>query len=262
MSTLQSIQRAVDVLEFVSIQPRTQSEVAAHLDVHRSTALRILQTLTDCGLTRRREENKYSLGYRLAGLANLALEQFEIVNIAKPHLVELGESCTHTIHLAALQNDSIVYIDKIEQPGMVRMFSQIGRPVVLHTSGVGKAIMAYLPAATVARMLEATDFARYTENTILSEEAFTAQLETVRRNGWAVDDAEFEDYINCVSMPIRDATGEVVAAVSITALTARADMAALETLLPRLREVTTEISKELGWRPQMSGSTQRLLQAP
>ncbi|MFC5931735.1 IclR family transcriptional regulator [Cryobacterium melibiosiphilum] len=243
------IQRAVEILEFVCVQPRSQSEVAVHFDIHRSTAMRTLDSLVETGLSRKHADGRYGAGYRLAGLAQLALEQFDLAHVARPFLEELAGECQHTIHLAALDGRSIVYADKIDQPGMVRLYSQIGQAVTLHTAGVSKAILAYQPPSIVAEVLSGADFVRKTSNTITSLEAFTAQLETVREQGFAIDDAEFEDFINCVAMPIRDFTGEVMAAVSITALKARAGLDDLRMLLPRLTEITAAISKELGWRP-------------
>lgn len=244
----QSIQRAIEILEYVSVQPRTPSDVGAHFAIHRSTALRTLQTLTESGLTRRREDGRYGVGYRLAGLANVALEQFDLANIAHPHLQALGASCGHTVHLAAVEGQSIVYADKIEQAGMVRLYSQIGHPVTIHTSGVGKAILAYREPAFVEHLLNSTDFATYTSTTISSREEFLKQLAEVRKQGYAVDDGEYEDFVNCVAMPLRDATGQVTGAVSITALKARATMPDLVQLLPALEATTTTISEELGWR--------------
>ena len=245
----QSVERAIEILEFVAIAPRTQSEVASHLDVHRSTALRVLQTLTDSGLTRKRSDGKYSVGYRLAGLANAAREQFDFANVARPYLVKLGEQCSHTIHLAALEGGRIVYVDKIEQPGMIKLFSQIGAPVCLHTAGVSKAILAFQPPDVVDSVMKAADFVSHTPTTITSRSRFDAELAVVAERGWSVDDAEYEDYVNCVAMPVRDASNRVVAAVSVAALKGRADLTALELLLPDLRAVTDNVSKELGWRP-------------
>ncbi|WP_219416420.1 IclR family transcriptional regulator [Pseudonocardia nigra] len=245
----QSVQRAAEVLEFVSMRPRTQVEVAEHLDVHRSTALRILATLTECGLARRREDGRYGVGYRLAGLAQLAIEQFDLVAVARPHLRALGAACAHTIHLAALDGRSIVYAEKIDQPGMVRLYSQVGQKVSLHTAGVAKAILAFQPGEAVEAMLDTADFVRHTDTTITSRERYRAELRAVAERGWAVDDGEHEDFVHCVAMPVRDASGGVTAAVSITALKARASREDLERLLPRLAETTTTISEELGWRP-------------
>ncbi|MEU6700374.1 IclR family transcriptional regulator [Pseudonocardia sp. NPDC046786] len=244
----QSIQRAAEVLEFVSVAPRTQLEVAEHLGVHRSTGLRILHTLTECGLTRRHTDGRYGVGYRLAGLAAIAVEQFDLSALARPYLVGLGAECSHTVHLAALQDSAIVYVDKIEQPGMVRLYSQVGQKVCLHTAGVAKAILAHLPAEQIDALLDTADFARHTDTTITTRERYRAELARVVERGWAVDDGEYEDYVNCIAMPVRDHAGRVMAAVSVTALKARATLDDLDLLRPRLAEVTTHISEELGWR--------------
>lgn len=245
----QSIQRAAEILELIAVRPRTQTEIAVALDVHRSTALRIMQTLTDSGLSRRLADGSYGLGYRLAGLATVAAEQFDMRNIAHHSLDVLGRECTFTVHLAALEGDVIVYADKIEQPGMIKLYSQIGHTVLLHTSGVGKAILAYQPDDVVDRMLRNYTFTKFTENTHTSDVGFRAALLTTKARGWAADDAEYEDFVNCVAMPVRDGSGRVIAAVSITALKAKANLQELTEWLPRLAETTEAISRDLGWRP-------------
>ncbi|WP_028923284.1 IclR family transcriptional regulator [Pseudonocardia acaciae] len=245
----QTVARAIEILEYVCIEPRTQSDVAQMLGVHRSTALRLLETLAERGLVRRRGDGRYGVGYRLAGMAQQALDQFDLAQVARPCLTELCRATTHTVHLAVLERDQIVYADKLEPPRSVRLYSQIGLPVSLHTAGVSKAILALLPADRVEAMLAHCTFERHTDTTITDRAAFLAELDAVRERGWSVDDGEFEDYVNCIAMPVRDATGEVMAAVSVTSLKARADLTALEPLLPQLRAVTSTISHELGWRP-------------
>lgn len=244
----QTVARAIDILELVSARARTQSEVAEVLGVHRSTALRLLETLTASGLVRRGPDARYGVGYRLAGLAALAQDQFELAAVARPHLEGLCQRSGHTIHLAALEGTEIRYADKIEPPRTVRLYSQVGQPVRLHTAGVSKAILAHQDTAVVAQMLAGYDFERFTDTTITSPTAFDDELARVRERGYAVDDGEMESYVTCVAMPLRDWTGEVNASVSITALRARADLDALQTLLPDLEQTAETISKELGWK--------------
>lgn len=244
----QTVARAIEILEFVSIEPRTPTEVGKHLDVHRSTALRLLETLTESAITRRHPDGRYGVGYRLAGLAQLAIEQFDLTAVTRPFLARLAATTTHTVHMAVLEGDRIVYADKLEPPQSVRLFSQIGQAVTLTTAGVSKAILAYHSAEQVQRILTTAHFARYTATSITTKAAFLDQLEIVRQRGWAVDDGELEDYVNCIAMPVRDSSGQVIAAVSLTALKARATMADLELLLPALTDTTTSLSKELGWK--------------
>ena len=132
---------------------------------------------------------------------------------------------------------------------MVRLYSQIGQPVLLHTAGVSKAVLANQDAAKTDRMLEGYEYTPYTENTLVSRAALDADLERTRERGWAVDDAEYENFINCIAMPIRDASDTVVAAVSITSLKASADLEALAEWQERLNDVVLAISHDIGWRP-------------
>ncbi|MFJ9040359.1 IclR family transcriptional regulator [Streptomyces sp. NPDC102406] len=246
----QTVRRAIEILEFVARRPRTQTEVGEHLGVHRSTALRILESLTDGGLARRLPDGRYAVGHRLAGLAHLAAEQFGLTDVAADHLRGLGERCGHTVHLAALEGDRIVYVDKVDPVEGVRLYSEIGRPVPLHTAGVAKAILAHLPRERADALLADCDFAAYTGTTLTRPAAYREALDETRARGWAVDDGEYEDYVNCLAVPVRDSGGEVVAAVSVTALKARADLAALTSgVLPDLAATAETISKELGWRP-------------
>lgn len=246
----QTVRRAVEVLEYISGAPRSQMDVGEHLGVHRSTALRLLEPLVEGGLARRLPDGRYAVGYRMAGLAQLAKEQFGLREVAGPHLRALGAGCGHTVHLAVLEGDTIVYADKVEPPGTVRLYSQIGRPVTLHTAGVAKAILSHLDGDRARAMLANCDFARHTAHTLTSPDSYEQALETTRERGWAVDDGEFEDYVNCIAVPVRDAVGEVVAAVSVTALKARADLAALKSeVLDDVTATAETISKELGWRP-------------
>ncbi len=245
----QTVQRAIDIIELTSAAPRTLAEVADHLGVHRSTALRLLHPLTEAGLTRRRQDGRYGVGYRLLGLAELAREQFDLPNMAHEHLVSLAQLSGHTVHLAALEGDDIVYVDKVDPVGAPRLYSQVGKPVILHTAGVSKAILSHQPQEVVAALTRRCEFKRFTESTITTPEAFLRQLQASRRRGWAADDGEMEDFVNCIAAPVRKATGEVFAAVSITALKARADLVRLESeLLSELLATTAAISKELGWK--------------
>ena len=242
----QTVARAIEILELVARRTRTLGETAAHLDVHRSTALRLLRTLVDGGLVRHLPDGKYGVGYRLAGLAQLASEQFDLKQVAHPFLNELSQATGHTVHLASHDNKQIIYVDKVEPAATVRLYSQIGLPVPLHTAAASKAIMALLPRDRTLRMLENCTYEPYTSATIVSEVELLATLDRDAHRGWSTDDGEHEEYVNCIAAPIYDASG-VVGAVSVTALKAVAGPAHLEELLPRLMTCANNISTELGW---------------
>ena len=243
----QSVRRALEVVELLAGTPRFPSDVAEVLDTHRSTALRLLQTLADAGYARRLPDGRYSLGYRMVGLAQRAQEQFDLRTIGHPHLVELTTQTGCTTHLAAIDNGHVVYVDKVEPTDSPRILSQIGRPVPLHTASAAKAILAHLPAGRLDLLLDDWVFTRYSPSTITTREAFLADLDAARERGYAVDDGEYEDYVNCIAVAVRDATGDVVASISVTALRAIRDLASLVADLPRLRQAATDMSRDLGW---------------
>ncbi|PRY00813.1 IclR family transcriptional regulator [Allonocardiopsis opalescens] len=242
----QTVQRAIVIVEFLAERARGLSEVADRLGVHRSTALRLLQTLEANGFALRRADGRYAVGTRLIAIAQEALESLDVRQVAAPHIRALHQSCGHTIHLAQLVGREIIYIDKVESSGAVRMYSRIGRPASPHASGVGKVILAQLTPERREEVLAAAELTSHTSTTFDTLGALDAELERIAQRGWGVDDGEFEDFINCVAAPVRNSTGDIVAAVSITSLKVIAALPELSKLLPELRATTDAISRELG----------------
>lgn len=220
------------------------SELAQQFDVHRSTMFREVQSLEDVGYVRRRTGGEYVLGLRLIALSHLAAERLDLREIAHDRLRQLQRSVGNTIHLAAVVDQNIVYVDKIEDMSGVRMYSRIGSAVVPYCSGVGKAILAELPVVERDAILENVDWKRFTDKTLTSRSRLDVELERVAAQGWAADDGEFENFVNCIAVPIFGAAG-VVGAVSITAIRMVANLAALRSHLPLLQNVARELSAEL-----------------
>lgn len=247
----QSIGKAIQILDLLSEQPQTPSEISRRLDTHRSTALRIMETLSAQRLIRKLPGGRYGIGPGLITLAQKALDQFTVMQLAHPHLVKLGAMYDQTVHLAEMQGDTIVYTDKIEPTKSIRLVSRVGESVCLYTASVAKAILAYKPEQVRQRMLAGVTFERHTATTLPSYQALEAELEVVRERGWSVDNGEYEDYINCIGAPVRDAKGEVVAALSVIDLKVRHDLGEMERLMLRpILDTAAAISAELGWQPE------------
>ncbi|MBO3088260.1 IclR family transcriptional regulator [Cellulomonas dongxiuzhuiae] len=244
----QSVARAAHVLRLVAERPQSLSEIATALDVHKSTALRMLQTLVAEGFARQGSDGLYVLGFGLIALVGNSLDRMEVRSVARPHLTALVDQYGHTVHLAQLVDDEIRYVDKIDGRGPVSMGSRVGATVDLHTAGVAKAILASVDDATRRRLERHITFQRYTSTTIVTPERLGEELAVTRARGWAEDDGEKEDYINCVALPIFDGRGQVCASMSITALRAVASLDDLRRLVPAFRQVSESISRELGWR--------------
>ncbi|MBB5156132.1 IclR family transcriptional regulator [Saccharopolyspora phatthalungensis] len=245
-----TVAKAVHVLESLAGEPKTIAELARELEVHGSTALRMLQPLVAGGLIARGPDGRYRLGLRLVELGQQVLDEMDLRAVARPHLISLAEATRSTVHLAQLVDDQIVYVDKIEGAASIRTWSRIGRAVPLHTAAASKVILAALPVEHRERLLSAHSFTRYTERTITDEAEFRDHLAAVARLGYATDQAEFEPLVHCIGVGIPDVTGQLAAAVSLTTVRADADLAALEQLLGRVRDTATAIAAALGHPPR------------
>lgn len=213
----QTVDRALSILPLLAEGPANLEQVATHLDVHKSTALRLLRTLHEHGMVYRQEDQRYRLGARLFALAQQAMETIDIREIAHPHLVALNEAIGHTIHLAVYEEGEVVYIDKVESRYPVRMYSRIGKPVAITVAAVAKLLLADLPEAERRAVAERLEYPRYTARSTPDAAAFLAELARVREQGWATDLGGHEESINCVGAPIRGADGRVGAAISVSA---------------------------------------------
>ncbi len=248
---VQTVTRAIQVLQCLAARPRTLSEVSELLGVHKSTALRLLQTLEAENFSRRDSNGRYLIGFGIIPLAESAIEQIDIRAIAHPRLTRLAAQLGHTVHLAQLIDDNLIYVDKVGGTGTVAMGSRVGLPAELHTTAVAKIIVCYLPEPDRTRLIEGTEFRRYSPTTITNATDYLAELQRTRERGWAEDDGEKEDYINCIALPIHDPSGRVTIGLSVTALRAAAPLEGLRELLPQIRSVADAISADLGWRSQL-----------
>ncbi len=243
----QTVDRALSILIDLGTGPKSLDEVAALLGVHKSTALRLLQTLETQGFARHDEQHRYRLGPRLFALAHQALDELDIRRIAAPHLSALNQKHGHTVHLAAYVDDTVIYIDKYDSRHPVRMYSRIGAAAAAHCTAVGKLLLAALPGPARDDALARLSFEHHTPNTITDADALRTELDQVAERGYATDRAEHEDYINCIAAPIRDASGRVLAAASISVPEPVLTFDGVMALLPDLRAAADAASAELGW---------------
>ncbi|AEW96227.1 MULTISPECIES: IclR family transcriptional regulator [Streptomycetaceae] len=244
----QTVDRALSILPLLAEGPANLEQVATRLDVHKSTALRLLRTLREHGMVYRQRDQRYRLGARLFALAQQAMETIDIREIAHPHLAALGERCGHTVHLAVREDGEVIYVDKVESRYPVRMYSRIGKPVALTVAACAKVLLADLPDAERRALAERLDYPSYTARSTPNAAAFLAELATVREQGWASDLGGHEESINCVGAPIRGTDGRVVAAVSLSAPNVVVPAEELLRLRPLLLRTAEAVSREYSGR--------------
>ncbi|GAA3639383.1 IclR family transcriptional regulator [Microbacterium awajiense] len=244
MST--SLERALDILQSLSVRPDGPRQLSEMLDVHRSTVVRLLHSMESRGFVRRLPDGRWGIGFDLVEIGQRALDGIDLRDAARPHIQSLADELGHTVHVAELVGSDIVYVDKIEGLGSVKMRSRVGAKANAHAAGVAKAALAYAPAAVQDTAIVACDFERFTASTITDADGLRADFARIRARGWAIDDAEGEDYINCIAFPLFGLRDEVRGAVSVTAVRSIAPVSVLERHASRIRRAADAISAELG----------------
>ncbi|TCP44749.1 IclR family transcriptional regulator [Tamaricihabitans halophyticus] len=248
----QSLERGLAVLAQLAQSGRpgdgkTLDELAAELGVHKSTVSRLLRTLEAGHFVRRVNTRHYVLGSALFELANQSLDELDVRRVAQPVLVDLNRRTGHTVHLASLEAHEAVCIDKVDGRHSVRMYSRIGRRAPVHCTAVGKVLVAGQPAELRAAIAAELSYSRKTGTTITDAGAFAAELSRVAERGYAVDNAEHEDFIHCVAAPVRRGDGMVVAAISLSVPGVLLDLDGLLALVPELLAAAEEASARSGW---------------
>jgi DNA-binding IclR family transcriptional regulator len=248
-----SVQRAVDILNlFDSQSPELgTTEIARALGLHKSTAASLVSTLAANGfLNQNPDTRKYRLGLRLVERAFAMLDQFEIRQVAYPALQELRDQWNETVNLAILDGSDVVYIERMLGTKALGMRSEVGRRALAHSTALGKAILSCYPLADVKAFIAARDLSAVTPKTITDPARFLAELDKVREQGYAIDDEENEIGGRCIAVPIFDHTGNAIAAVSVSAPTARLPMTEVPQVGAQVRETAKTISRSLGYLPR------------
>jgi DNA-binding IclR family transcriptional regulator len=241
------LDRALTLLSELATGAKTLDQLAEQIDVHKSTVLRLLRTLESHHFVRREGTRYYRLGSALFDLANQALEDRDVRRSSQSALAELNARTGHTVHLATYEDGEVVYVDKYEGRHSVRMYSRVGKRAPVHCTAVGKVLVAAMAPARRTEIAEAIDYVVLTGNTITNPADFVAELEKVAERGYAVDNAEHEDFIHCIAAPIRGPNGEVLAAASMSIPKILLDFDGLLALVPELVAAADNASVHSGW---------------
>jgi DNA-binding IclR family transcriptional regulator len=247
-----TVGKALDVLEMVAARGRPVrfSELLSESAYPKATLFRLLRTLTSQGMLSHDEASgSYSMGIRLLRLAHAAWATSSLAPIARPWLDRLAAETGETIHLAQLDQGQVLYVDKRNALKPVEMFSSAGKVGPAYCTGVGKAMLAFLPEPQLQDALARQSFHRFTPQTLASPDALRAELAAIRARGHAFDREEHEPGIICCAVPILTRAGRVIGAISVTSTTARTTLDALGAQAGRLKEIAARIGAEAeDWR--------------
>jgi len=243
-----AVERALNILE-AAAQRRdglTNAEISRKLGIPKSSASYILRTLEKRSYLRREQESgRYRLGLKILSLGGDAQANLDIADVALPFMRTLGEKIRMTVHLAVLDQGEAVYIEKVEAPGFFKVNTWVGRRMFLHSTSVGKCLLAWLPKHEIETMVRQQGLKKRTPKTITSIAKLLADLDRVKHSGHAVDDEENSLGARCLGAPIFDATGNVTAALGASGTLTQTDETEMPRIIEALRETARRISRQL-----------------
>jgi IclR family acetate operon transcriptional repressor len=242
--SVQSVERALDVLEALAEHGGEAglSEIAARTGLPYGTIHRLLRTLLARGYVRQESDRRYALGGGLVRLGGVAESMVAVW--AQPYLTRMVELSGETANLAVLEGDFVVYVAQVPSPRRLRMFAEVGRRVLPHSTAVGKVLLAGRAAGEALPVFERTGMPRRTPNTITDGPAMMAELALVRARGYAMDLGEEELGVHCMAVPVRDGD-RVVAAMSVSGPAERIDALDREELAESMRGIAHAFGAEL-----------------
>lgn len=248
--TIQSVERALDILEILADADGELplNELAAGAQLNASTCHHLLATLVKRGYAGQTSRTRsYYLGPRITDLSDSRLKQFNLSEIAMPELRRLNDATLESVHLAVLQGTSLVTFAKLDSKLPIRVGSDDGMKAdAAHATATGKAILAWLPEPEIARVIAQGGLKRFTDKTISTISELMEDLRLVRRNGYSLDNEEFQAGVVCVGAAIRDHAGAVVGSVSGSMPRMRADGDHMAKVKHCVQDCAARISSRFG----------------
>jgi IclR family transcriptional regulator, KDG regulon repressor len=243
-----SIERAFAIIEMLDGTRRgwNISEISRKQKIPKSSAHVIVVALERLGYLKREDgSRRYKLGLKICSLGRRLMNDLALPEIALPHMHWLVGQTRLTSHLGILEKGHVVFIQKIDGPGMVKFDTYVGKRAEVHCTGLGKALLAFSNEQMIRDCLSVGSFAKYTESTITSPANFRKELIRVKQKGYSIDDEEEEAGVRCVAVPVFNPLGELVTALSVTGTTAQISSSSFDKLAATVKEAASRISRAL-----------------
>ncbi len=220
-----SVLKVFNILESLGEQKEIGvSDLSQRLMMSKATTYRFLQTMKMLGyVSQQGEADRYSLTLKMFELGSKSLEWVDMITIAEKEMRVISEETNETIHLGALDHGSIIYIHKIDSSFALRMHSRVGRRNPLHTTAIGKVLLAERDEEFVRTQLADAEFVKSTKNTLENVDQLIDELKAVKLQHFGEDNEEQEPGLRCIAAPVYDRFGTVIAGVSISFPTIRFD---------------------------------------
>ena len=246
---MKAVEHALQVL--ISYSEREElgvTELSNKLGLHKNNVFRLLATLEQMGYIRQNPRTEaYRLGPKIFELSVVFKYQMGLIKVARPYLEDVWSRFNETTYLGILRDIYAIYIDCIETTNTIRVVPRIGKQLPAYATAIGKAQLAYLSSGEIERLFRDRKLVKFTPNTKTDVKEIENELARVKELGYAIDYEEYQLEVRCVGAPIRDYTGRVIAAISVSGPSYRFPDDRLGLMGEMIREVANEISKALGF---------------
>lgn len=247
---MQTFERAVAVLNcFTLEEPKLGvREISRKIGLSASTTGRIMSGLKDMGFLSQNADRTYSLGAAVMAWAGVYTATLDVRKTAMPAVDQLHRDTQETISLYILQGDERVCVERRESPHTVRLVTRIGRRLPLYAGSAGKVFLAFLPETRSKEILDNSELKPFTSSTIIDRSLLDAELEVVRRQGYAVSTGEWQKEASGIAAPIFGPSREVIAALSISGPSQRFTDSTIREYAPVVTGAAQDVSWNMGYR--------------
>jgi DNA-binding IclR family transcriptional regulator len=242
-----SLAKGLSILELLAERGNmSASQVASHLQTNRAAAHRFISTLRDLGYVDKSHDGKFCLSFKTLELGMKKLDGFEIRRLANPYMQEVALAFKETVNLGHWDRGTVVHLDKINSTEILRMDLGLGAQAPAYCTGLGKAILAFLPEVELNLYLQSVEFEQFTPRTITSPEQLLDEIDRIRAHGYAVDDEELSLGLRCIAAPVLDYTGRPAYAMSVSGPTQRMSNERILIIKEKLLSVCQRLSRRTG----------------
>lgn len=252
LDSVQSVDRVLDIIEVLSTEQDGLgvTTIANKVGLHKSTAHRLLTTLANRGYVAKTGDGNYKIGLKLIEAVSCYINSLELQTEARPYLMQLTGELGLTSHLGILDRDMVVYIEKMDVVSSIRMYSQIGLRMHSYCSSLGKCLLSNYSKEELNGIMKDCSFIKFTNNTIGSMEELHKEINKVRKQGWAMDNEEYEIGHRCIGAPIYDYKGDIIAAISASGPKNLIKDDRIQDVANAVKKAAIELSRSMGYIPE------------
>jgi DNA-binding IclR family transcriptional regulator len=247
--TLKDLAKIVSLFNSFQVEERSVTEISKALGMLPSKVSRMVRTLEAEGFfDKNPETGKYRLGIGFFELGMAYAFNFPLRKIIRPHIEQMAKELNLTASWGILKNSKVIVIDRIQNLNIDLLSHRIGLNLPIHTTSIGKVLLAYAPEEEQDEMLRSSNFVKFTDKTIVDIDVIKENLKIIKERGYSTDAEETHEDLNCIAAPIKNGFGDVIAAINLMDEKSRTSSEKLFQFADYLKEKALFISSQLGYR--------------